>query len=398
MARNRESARTGGCAPDSVAGGVSVIGSTGSIGTQTLDVARALGIRVAALAANSNAPLLERQAREFRVPLVAARDAAAASKLAERLRDTGARVVSGDDGVREAAAASDAGTVVVAVSGGAGILPTIDAVEAGKRVALANKETLVCAGEYIMRLARERGAEILPVDSEHSAIFQCLRGNDIGSVRRLILTASGGPFRGMDADAIRDATPEMALRHPNWSMGDKITIDSATMMNKGFELIEAMRLFSLPSERIDVLVHPQSIVHSMVEYTDGAVAAQLGTPDMRLPIQYALTYPERLPSLAARLDLPAAGALTFEAPDTDTFPALTLARKAAELGGTACAVLNGSNDAAVRMFLQKKITFGMIPVIVGAALDGAEIKRDPSIRDIISAYGDADAFAERMCL
>jgi 1-deoxy-D-xylulose-5-phosphate reductoisomerase len=378
-------------------GGVSILGSTGSIGTQTLDVARALELRVAALAADSSIALLEAQAREHRVPLVAVRDARAADELARRLRDTGTRVAAGDDGVRQAAVAPDAYVTVVAVVGAAGILPTLDALSSGRRVALANKETLVCAGELVMEAARGRGAEILPVDSEHSAIFQCLRGQPRAGAERLILTASGGPFRGMDAVSLRSVTPEMALRHPNWNMGRKVTIDSATMMNKGLEVIEAMHLFSMPLERIKVLVHPQSVVHSMVEYADGAVIAQLGAADMRVPIQYALTYPERVPSPAAPLDLAAIGALTFEEPDEEAFPSLRLALRAARLGGTAGAVLSGANDAAVKLFLEKKISFDKIPALVGAALDDAAIEQNPSVRDIISAGASASGFVERMC-
>jgi 1-deoxy-D-xylulose-5-phosphate reductoisomerase len=377
---------------------VSLLGSTGSIGTQTLDVVRSLGLRVAALAADSNVDTLERQAREFAPPLVALRDETAARSLRHRLRDTDIAVASGDDGVRQAAAAPGADTVVVAVSGHSGILPTLDAIAAGRRVALANKETLVCAGSHVMRAARESGAQLLPVDSEHSAIFQCLRGHRGADVRRLILTASGGPFRGHTAESLREVTPEMALRHPSWSMGRKITVDSATMMNKGLEIIEAMHLFSLPPERISVLVHPQSIVHSMVEYTDGAVVAQLGAPDMRIPIQYALTYPQRAPSPAPTLALSSVGALTFEPPDEETFPALRLARRAAELGESACAALNGANDAAVGLFLDGKIRFDEIPALVGAALDGAELAENPSVRDIIKTADDAAGFVERMCL
>ncbi|MDR2664914.1 MAG: 1-deoxy-D-xylulose-5-phosphate reductoisomerase [Oscillospiraceae bacterium] len=376
-------------------GGIAVLGSTGSIGTQALDVARALNMRVAALAAESNIALLEAQAREHSVPLVAVRDTRAADELAKRLRDTRTRVVPGEGGIRQAAVAPGAETVVVAVVGAAGILPTLDALEAGMRVALANKETLVCAGKLVMESARDHGADILPVDSEHSAIFQCLQGRAVAE--RLILTASGGPFRGMDAAALKSVTPEMALRHPNWNMGRKISIDSATMMNKGFEVIEAMHLFSMPLERIKVLVHPQSVVHSMVEYTDGAVIAQLGPADMRIPIQYALTYPERDPAPAGTLDLTAVGALTFEEPDEGTFPSLGIARRAAALGGTACAVLNGANDTAVRMFLENRISFDMIPALVGAALDKLPIEKNPSLQDIISAVDSASGFVERMC-
>ncbi|MDR1589910.1 MAG: 1-deoxy-D-xylulose-5-phosphate reductoisomerase [Oscillospiraceae bacterium] len=377
---------------------VVLLGSTGSIGTQTLDVARSLKMRVAALAAGGgDVPLLERQAREFVPELIAVYDGGAARELEKRLSGLGIRILSGEDGVLEAAR-FPRGTIVNAIGGAAGIAPAIESAGlGGRKLALANKESIVCAGERIMELSRRGGAEIIPVDSEHSAIFQCLQGEQANEIKSLILTASGGPFYGKTREQMRGVTPEEALRHPNWSMGRKITIDSATMMNKGFELIEAMRLFSLPPEKIRVLIHRQSVVHSAVEFEDGAIIAQLGAPDMRLPIQYALTYPERLASPAAALDLTKTGALTFEEPDTEAFPALSLARRAAALGGTACAALNGSNDAAVKLFLEKKISFDRIPALICAALDSMEVKQSPSIRDIMSAYGDAYAFAERMC-
>ncbi|MDR3277479.1 MAG: 1-deoxy-D-xylulose-5-phosphate reductoisomerase [Oscillospiraceae bacterium] len=371
---------------------ISVLGSTGSIGTQTLEVAAQLKLPVAALAANRNIELLERQARRFSPKLIAVYDEDAARDLKIRLRDTNIRVASGESGLI-AAAEAEAATVVTAVSGNIGLAPTLAAIGAGRRVALANKETLVCAGELVMRAAREKGAELIPVDSEHSAIFQCLQGQK--EVKKLILTASGGPFRGKSPEELQNVTVEMTLKHPNWSMGKKVTVDSATMMNKGLELIEAMHLFSLPPERISVLVHPQSIVHSLVEFADNAVLAQLGTPDMRLPIQYALTYPARFPSLAMPLDLAAVGALTFEEPDTRAFPCLALAAEAAERGGTAGAILSAANEAAVALFLEGKIGFCRIYELARGALDRIGIAAEPSLGDIAAAAREASLFVER---
>ncbi|MDR1329353.1 MAG: 1-deoxy-D-xylulose-5-phosphate reductoisomerase [Oscillospiraceae bacterium] len=348
-----------------------LLGSTGSIGTQTLDVCRALGLRVSALAAGGNIGLLERQATEFHPELVAVYDENAARALETRLRGSGVRVLSGEAGVLEAARL-DCGTIVNAVSGSAGLAPTLEAARLGRRIALANKESLVVAGERVMALARESGAEIIPVDSEHSAIFQCLQGARGNKIKKLILTASGGPFYGKTRKEtllkMRNATPETALAHPNWSMGAKISVDSATMMNKGLELIEAMRLFDLRADEIEVLIHRQSIVHSAVEFEDGAVIAQLGAPDMRLPIQYALTYPQRLPGAAPPLDLAAAGALTFEKPDLDAFPCLALAYETAGRGDHACRVLCEADERAVSMFLAGEIGFFDICEYVKAAL------------------------------
>ena len=356
---------------------VSILGSTGPIGRQTLEVAAACGHRVAALALRGSVELAEQQARRFLPQLVAAADEGAAAQLRVRLADTPIRVAGGEQALLEAASLEDADTVVAAIVGVAGLKPTLAAVEAGKRVALANKEALVCAGELVMARAVQTGAEIVPVDSEHSAIFQCLQGcRDRGQVERLILTASGGPFFGRTREELAQVTREQALRHPNWAMGAKITVDSATMMNKGLEVIEAMRLYAMPPERIQVVIHRQSIVHSLVEFVDGAVLAQLGTADMRLPIQYALTWPERTPGPAQALDLLACPPLTFQPPDLEAFPCLALALECAGRGGTATAVLNGANEAAVALFLEGRIGFLDIPRLVAQALDRVEAKAD----------------------
>ncbi len=365
---------------------ISVLGSTGSIGRQTLDVAARLGLSVPVMAAGHNARRMEEQCRQFRPRLAVMADEAAAGDLRARIADLDVRVAWGPEGLLEAASWPEADTVVTAVVGTVGLRPTLAAVAAGKRIALANKETLVCAGELVMAEARRCGAEILPVDSEHSAIFQCLRGGrGPEEVRRLILTASGGPFFGMKPAQLHTVTREEALRHPNWTMGPKITVDCATMMNKGLEVIEAMRLYGLPLEQVDVVIHRQSIVHSLVEFVDGAVLAQLGTPDMRLPIQLALTYPARQPSPAPALDLLACGPLTFDAPDQEAFPCLALAREAARRGGTACAALNGANEAAVGLFLDGKLGFYGISDAVARALDTVPLARDPSLEEILAA-------------
>ena len=336
---------------------IAVLGSTGSIGRQTLECAEKLNIRVSAMSACLSVELAEQQARKFRPEIFAMSDEGAANDLRERLRDTSVRVVSGEDGVCEAASEKNAKAVVTAVVGTAGLRPTMAAIHAGKTLALANKETLVCAGRTVTAEAKKHGVSIIPVDSEHSAVFQSLAGNRKQDVYRIWLTASGGPFRGKTRAELESVTVSDALNHPNWSMGKKVTVDSATMMNKGLEVIEAMHLFGVGPDEIGVLVHPQSIVHSLVEYRDGAYIAQLGYPDMRLPIQLALTYPERLPSPSPRLDLIASGALTFEAPDMDAFPCLALARSCAGRDDAACAVMNGANEAAVRLFLAGKIRF-----------------------------------------
>ena len=375
---------------------ISILGSTGSIGRQTLDVAEKLQISVAALAASRNVELLEAQCRKFRPELAVLFDEAAAEELKRRLSDMNIKVAGGMEGLLTAALLDSADTVVTAVSGMIGLRPTLAAIERGKRIALANKETLVCAGELVMREAQRRGAEIIPVDSEHSAIFQCLMGcRDRSEVRRLILTCSGGPFYGKTAAELQKVTRADALRHPNWKMGPKITVDCAALMNKGLEVIEAMRLYGLPLEQVTAVIHRQSIVHSLVEFRDGAVMAQLGTPDMRIPIGLALTYPKREENPAPPLDLLSCPPLTFAAPDEEAFRCFRLARQAAKQGGTACAVLNGANEAAVGLFLQEKLGFPEIADAVEAALDAvpqcadvtleAALDADRQARDIVFA-------------
>ena len=348
---------------------LTILGSTGSIGTQTLEVAAACGHRVLALTAHHNIDLLEQQARTFHPLLAAAADPTAAAALASRLADTDIQVLAGEEGVLAAARLPQADTAVTALVGIAGLAPTLAAIDTGKRIALANKGTLVCAGPPVMARARETGAEIVPVDSEHSAIFQSLQGSHGRELKRILLTASGGPFFGWDRQALEGVTPAQALKHPNWSMGAKVTIDSATLMNKGLELLEAMSLFDVGPEKIQILVHRESILHSAVEYCDNSVIAQLGSPDMRLPIQYALSWPDRTPGPAAPLDLLSAGKLTFASPDLDAFPCLALAIRAAREGGTAPAILNGANEVAVARFLAGELSFLGISRVVEAALD-----------------------------
>ena len=365
---------------------ISILGATGSIGRQTLDVAEQLGLRVAALTANSNAERLEAQARKFRPRLAVLTDEAAAKDLAVRLADTDIRVLGGPEALLEAAVCPEADTVVTAVVGMVGLKPTLAAIREKKRIALANKETLVCAGQLVMDAADTYGAEIVPVDSEHSAIFQCLQGcADRREIKRLILTCSGGPFYGMTAAEVGKMTRADALRHPNWTMGPKITVDCATLMNKGLEVIEAMRLYRLPLSQVSVVIHRQSIVHSLVEYRDGAVLAQLGTPDMRLPIRYAMTWPNRADSPAEPLDLLTCPPLTFAQPDRQVFPCLRLAEEAAEEGGTACAILNGANEEAVGLFLAEKIGFSDIPRLVAEARAAVAVQQAPSLEDILAA-------------
>ena len=365
---------------------ISLLGSTGSIGQQTLDVVEQLGLRVAALTANRNTKRLEEQARRFRPRLAVLYEEAAARELRLRLADTDIHVGSGLEGLTEAATLSEADTVVTAVVGMVGLRPTLAAIRAGKRIALANKETLVCAGELVMAEADRYHADIVPVDSEHSAIFQCLQGcTDRREVKRLLLTCSGGPFYGRSFAELSNVTMADALQHPNWKMGPKITVDSATLMNKGLEIIEAMRLYRLPAERVCAVIHRQSIVHSLVEFRDGAVLAQLGTPDMRLPIRYASTWPNRVDNPAEPLDLLHCPPLTFSAPDTDAFPCLRLAIDAAREGGTACAVLNGANEAAVSLFLREKIGFNDIPKLVAQARQRVAICQSPSLEDVLEA-------------
>ncbi|MDB7816278.1 1-deoxy-D-xylulose-5-phosphate reductoisomerase [Intestinimonas butyriciproducens] len=365
---------------------IALLGSTGSIGRQALEVIEACGMSVAALTANRSVELLERQARRFRPELTVAADEKAASDLRVRLADTDIRVASGQEGLLEAAALESADTVLTAVVGVAGLEPTLCAVRRGKRIALANKETMVCAGQLVMDEADRCGAEIVPVDSEHSAIFQCLQGSgDRREVRRLILTASGGPFYGWSREQLREVTLSQALKHPNWAMGAKITVDSATLMNKGLEFIEAMRLYRMPPEKISIVVHRESIVHSLVEYCDNAVLAQLGAADMRLPIQYALTWPERTIGPARPLDLLHCPPLTFGMPDCEAFPCLAIAMEAARIGGTATAILNGANEAAVGLFLEERIGFMDIPALVERAMSVVPVVQAPQLEQIMAA-------------
>lgn len=358
---------------------ISILGSTGSIGRQTIEAAQHLSLRVAALAGNRNTALLEEQARRLRPALLAVWDESNAKDLRIALADTDVRVVSGMDGLMEAAVLPEAEAVVTAVSGSVGLQPTLCAIREKKRICLANKETLVCAGELVMAEAAKQGAEILPVDSEHSAIFQCLDGHDPKEVKKLLLTASGGPFRKKKLQEVYYAAPEDALAHPNWSMGAKISVDSATMMNKGLEFIEAMHLFGVTPEQIEVLIHPESVIHSMVEYTDGSVLAQCGTADMRLPIQYALTYPARMPSLAGSLDFAKLASLHFMAPDLENTPCLALAIDCAKRGGNLPAAMSAANELAVSRFLNRELPFGAIYECVAAALDSIDIVENPTL-------------------
>ncbi len=369
---------------------ISILGSTGSIGRQTLNVAEQMGLRVAALTAQSSVERLEEQARKFQPRLAVLTDEAAAKDLKVRLADTPVRVIGGTAGLLEAAVLPEADTVVTAVVGMVGLKPTLAAIGQKKRIALANKETLVCAGELVMDAAAESGAEIVPVDSEHSAIFQCVQGcEDRREIKRLILTCSGGPFYGMTAEEVGKMTRADALKHPNWKMGPKITVDCATLMNKGLEVIEAMRLYRLPLEQVDVVIHRQSIVHSLVEFRDGAVLAQLGTPDMRLPIRYAMTYPARGENPAEPLDLLTCPPLTFAEPDRETFPCLRLAEVAAVKGGTACTILNAANEEAVRLFLADRIGFDDIFRLTIEAMTDIPVTLNPSLEDILAADAEA---------
>lgn len=377
---------------------LSVLGSTGSIGRQTLEVVEQMPeIKVAALTAGSNVARMAQQCRAFHPELAVMATEAAAEELKNALTGENTRVLWGMEGLIAAAEYEKADTVVTAVVGMVGLRPTLAAIQKKKRIALANKETLVCAGELVMAAAAEYGAQIVPVDSEHSAIFQCLMGNrDRSEIRRLILTCSGGPFFGKNREELQTVTKADALRHPNWKMGNKITIDCATLMNKGLEVIEAMRLYAMPLQQVDVVIHRQSIIHSLVEFRDGAVLAQLGTPDMRVPIRLALTYPHRAENPAAPLDLLTCGPLTFDAPDETAFPCLTLAKEAASRGGTACAVLNGANEAAVAGFLRGEIGFYDIPRLVRRALDTVPFVKAPDLQEILAADRAARDAAERL--
>lgn len=366
---------------------VTILGSTGSIGRQSLDIiSRLPEVKVAALTAGTSVQRMAEQCREFRPELAVMATEAAAKELSALIGDLPIRVEWGETGLLEAASLPAADCVITAVVGMVGLKPTLAAIRAGKRIGLANKETLVCAGELVMAEAEKYHAEIIPVDSEHSAIFQCLMGcGDRKEIKRLILTCSGGPFFGKDKEELKTVTQADALKHPNWKMGAKITIDCATLMNKGLEVIEAMRLYRMPLEQVDVVIHRQSVVHSMVEFTDGAVMAQLGTPDMRLPIQLALTYPQRIPSPVEPLDLLTCGPLTFCKPDMENFPCLALAYECAKKGGTACPAMNGANEEAVAMFLRNEIGFYDIYRLVSQAVEAVPFLKNPTLEEILEA-------------
>jgi len=365
---------------------ISILGSTGSIGTQTLDVVRAnRDIHVCALAAGRNIRRLEKQIREFRPEMAAVWNERDACELRGMIADLNVRVRSGMDGLIEAATVSGSDICVTAIVGMIGIRPTIEAIMDGKNIALANKETLVCAGHLIMPLARQNGVKILPVDSEHSAIFQCLNGENAGRIEKILLTCSGGTFRGKKREDLLQVSVEDALKNPNWVMGSKVTLDSATLVNKGLEVMEARWLFGVPGENIEVVVQPQSILHSAVQFTDGAIMAQMGTPDMRLPIQYALYYPDRRPMATKRLSLTELGTMTFEAPDTETFLGLPLARRAMKTGGTMPTVFNAANEAAVKLFIGRRIRFLDIYEVIGYCMDQHTVRPNPSVETILEA-------------
>ena len=377
---------------------VAIIGSTGSIGTQTLEIARwNQDIKICALSAGRNIDLLEKQAREFRPEIVGLWDEKLADELKDRLKDMDIRVVSGMDGLIEIAEYKTSDILVTAIVGMIGIRPTVAAIKAGKDIALANKETLVTAGHIIMPLAKEKGVSILPVDSEHSAIFQSLQGNTHDSIEKILLTASGGPFRGKSREFLKHVKLEDALKHPNWSMGRKITIDSATMVNKGLEVIEAKWLFDVAPENIQVVIQPQSIIHSMVEYKDGAVIAQLGTPDMKLPIQYALFYPERRYMPGDRLDFTKLSSIVIETPDMDTFLGLRYAYEAIGIGGSMPTVFNAANEYAVKQFLNRKIDFLDIYDIIRASMDHHKLIENPDIDEILATEQEVYEFIESGC-
>lgn len=378
---------------------ISILGSTGSIGTQTLDVVREIGgINVKAITANNNIELLEKQIREFKPDIAAVMNEEMAEKLKERVKDCGTKILSGIDGLIEAAVYKESDTVVTSVVGNIGIVPTFEAIKAGKNIALANKETLVSAGELIINAVKKYGVKLYPVDSEHSAIFQCLRGNEDNKIRRILLTASGGPFRGRKREELLNVRAEDALKHPNWSMGKKVTIDSASLMNKGLEVIEAKWLFGVDVEDIEVLIHPQSIVHSAVEYEDGAVIAQMGEPDMKVPIQYALTYPKRVKNSFPKIDFAQRNSLTFEKPDMDTFKCLSLAYRAIKTGGTMPTVMNGANEMAVAAFLENKIGFLDIADIIEKTMMSYNVKYDYAVEDLVEADKWARNFSNNLIM
>ncbi len=375
---------------------ISILGSTGSIGTQTLEIVRENeDLKVAAIAAGSNIELLEKQAREFKVKLVAVWNEKKAKELEHRLADTSIKVAAGMDGLIEVATYRDTETVVTAIVGMIGIVPTIEAMKAGKEIALANKETLVTAGHIIMPLAKKMGVRILPVDSEHCAIFQCLNGENRQEIHKILLTASGGPFRGKTREELQNVSVAQALNHPNWSMGKKITIDSATLVNKGLEVIEAKWLFDVEVDQVEVVVQPQSLVHSMVEFKDGAVIAQLGTPSMKLPIQYALFYPQRRNATAGRLDFQTLSKIDFAKPDMETFKGLSLAYQAGRIGGSMPTVLNAANEKLVSYFLNGKIHFLEIADLIEECMKKHKVILNPTVEDILKiekeTYNDIDS-------
>lgn len=371
---------------------ISVLGCTGSIGRQTIAVAEHIGMKVTALTANRRIDMLEEQARRLHPSFVAVYDKAAARRFRIAIADTDIKVGSGIEGLIEAATMAETDCVVTAVSGSVGLKPTLAAIDARKRIALANKETLVCAGDIVMSRAAERGAEIVPVDSEHSAVFQCLMGRDRSELSKILLTGSGGPFRGKSREELEDVTPEQAVKHPNWNMGAKISVDSATMMNKGLEFIEAMHLFSVTPEEIEVVIHPQSVIHSMVELIDGTVIAQLGVQDMGLPIQLALTYPERCPSMFGRLDFAKLRDLSFEAPDFEKTPCLKLAMDCARMGGTAPCVMSAANEVAVGMFLRHQLGYNRIYDAAASAVEKVGVVKEPDLETILAADTAARAY------
>ena len=371
---------------------ISVLGCTGSIGRQTIAVAEHIGMPVAALTANRKIDLLEEQARRLHPRFVAVYDEQAAKQFKIAVADTDIQVGSGMEGLIRAATMEETDSVVTAVSGAVGLKPTLAAIDGKKRIALANKETLVCAGDIVMARAAEKGAEIVPVDSEHSAIFQCLMGREKGELRKILLTGSGGPFRGKARAELEDVTPEQAVKHPNWSMGAKISVDGATMMNKGLEFVEAMHLFGVTPDDIQVVIHPQSVIHSMVELVDGTVIAQLGVPDMGLPIQLALTYPQRCPSMFSRLDFTTLQSLSFEAPDYEKTPCLKLAMDCARLGGTAPCVMSAANEVAVGLFLRHQLGYNRIYDAAASAVEKVGVVKNPDLETILAADAAARAY------
>ena len=376
---------------------IAILGSTGSIGTQTLEIVRTNGdLEVTALAAGNNIDLLEKQIREFKPKLAAVWKEERANELKDKINDLDVKVVSGMDGLLEVARQPESEILVTAIVGMIGILPTIEAINAGKDIALANKETLVTAGDIIMPLAKEKGVSILPVDSEHSAIFQSLNGEPAGRIEKILLTASGGPFRGRTREQLQNIQVEDALKHPNWSMGRKITIDSSTLVNKGLEVMEVKWLFGVDLDQIQVIVHPQSIIHSAVQYVDGAVIAQLGTPDMKLPIQYALFYPDRRPMPGKRLDFYELAQITFEKPDMETFFGLKLAYDAQRIGGSMPTVYNAANEKAVGLFLDRKIAYLQIPELIREAMEQHKVIENPNVEEILETEASVYDFIEKV--